>query len=143
MRIVVFGPEKRVGSWEGDEITDLHGACAKYLWERQSEPHPYELAGALVPPDLRSFIEGGSRSLDYAQQAAEYLTNRAGDRVGIKGEPLIHVKVGMKVHPPLANPGSPIACMGTNYVQHAAAERGRKGTRAPTRRCSPSSEVRS
>jgi acylpyruvate hydrolase len=127
VRIVVFGPEKRVGYWEGDEVIDLHRACAKYLRERQSELRPYEMAAALVPPVLRDFIEGGPRALENAQQAVDYLTKQAGDRVGVDGEPLVFAKASVKLHPPIANPGSPIACMGTNYMAHSAANRARAG----------------
>src|SRR5262245_34230388 len=106
MRIVVFGPERRVGCWEGDEIVDVQRACAKYLGERQGELRPYDLAASLVPPDLRGFIEGEARALDHAQRAVEYLTREAGDRAGVRREPLIFSVDAVKLHPPLANPGS-------------------------------------
>jgi len=127
MRIVVFGPEKRVGSWEGDEVVDLHRACAKLLREKGGELRPYEMAAALVPPDLRGFIDGGSRSLDHARQALEYLAARSGDRSGVAGEPLAFKKDSVKIHPPIPNPGSPIACMGTNYMGHSEVNRERAG----------------
>lgn len=37
--------------------------------------------GALTPPDLRRFTEGGSRALEYAQQAVEYLPARSGSTI--------------------------------------------------------------
>lgn len=127
MRIVVYGPEKRVGSWEGNEIIDLQQASAKYLGEKQGELRPYDMAAALVPPALRPFIEGGARALDAAQQAVDYLQHEAGDQAGLRGEPLIFSADAVKLHPPIANPGQPIACMGANYMAHTAANRRRSG----------------
>jgi 2-keto-4-pentenoate hydratase/2-oxohepta-3-ene-1,7-dioic acid hydratase in catechol pathway len=126
LRIVVFGPEKRVGSWEGDEVVDLHRARAKFLHEKQGESQPYDMSAALVPPDLRGFIGGGARALDHAQQALDYLAS-AGDRSGARGEQITFAYGSVKIHPPIPNPGSPIACMGTNYMAHGAANRGRAG----------------
>ena len=126
MRIVVFGPEKRVGSWNGDEIVDLQRACAKLLREKQGESRPYDMSAALIPPDLRGFIEGGARALDHAQQALNYLAS-VGDRSGARGEQITFAYDSVKIHPPIPNPGSPIACMGTNYMAHGSANRGRSG----------------
>ena len=40
MKIVVFGPERRVGALRGDLIVDLSRAYAKLLKERRDERHP-------------------------------------------------------------------------------------------------------
>jgi hypothetical protein len=56
MKIVVFGPDKRVGALRGEEIVDLSLAYAKLLKERQGESQPTLLASALVPSDLPIFI---------------------------------------------------------------------------------------
>jgi hypothetical protein len=74
MKIVVFGPQRRVGVMRGEHIVDLEGACAKLLRERQNERHPTLLAAALVPSDLAAFIEGGARSLEQAEAALAYLS---------------------------------------------------------------------
>lgn len=41
MRIVVFGPFRRVGAWEGDSIVDVNLACAKQLAEQRNEIRPW------------------------------------------------------------------------------------------------------
>ena len=79
MKIVVFGPYKRVGALEGDQVVDLSGAFAKYLKERDNEAHASEVAAALVPRDLTGFIEAGRRALDHSQKALEYVLKQAGD----------------------------------------------------------------
>ena len=70
MKIVVFGPHKRVGALRGELVVDLSLAFAKFLKERQNERHPTLLASALVPSDLARFIDGGSRTLENAQAAS-------------------------------------------------------------------------
>ena len=77
MKIVVYGPQKRTGALRDGSVVDLSGAFAKYAAEQNNEPHPIELADALVPSDLARLIEGGSRSVDNAQQALDYLFSRA------------------------------------------------------------------
>ena len=127
MRIVVFGPDKRLGSWEGNEIIDIQRATAKYLREKSDERRPYEMASALTPETLRPFIDGGARALETAQKAGEYLQKQAGAKTGVQGEQIIFAKDSVKLHATLPNPGAPIACMGANYMAHGEAGRHRRG----------------
>ena len=71
MRLVVYGPERRLGAWEGDDVIDLNRAYAKYLRETQDEPLPYEMAAAIVPVELGDFIVSGPRAIEGAQRAVE------------------------------------------------------------------------
>jgi hypothetical protein len=73
MKIVVFGPFKRTGALHGESVVDLSRAYAKYLQERTVEPDPLEMADVVVPSDLVRLIERGSRALEAAQQALDYL----------------------------------------------------------------------
>lgn len=132
MRIVVYGPQKRVGVWEGeDQIIDLQAACAKYLKEKLGEPRPRQMASALTPETLREFIDGGARALENAQRAIEYVQKQAGEQTGVEGEQVIYSKGNVKLHPPLPNPGAPIAAMGANYIDHGKAGRHRRGDMRP------------
>ena len=54
MKIVVFGPDKRVGVLLDENVVDISLACAKYL------------DGASVPSELGLFIEGGDTVLEKA-----------------------------------------------------------------------------
>jgi hypothetical protein len=76
MKIVVFGAGKCVGALRGDQVIDLSLAYAKFLKERQNERHPTPLAAALVPSELAMFIDGGTRTLEYAAVALDYLFGR-------------------------------------------------------------------
>ena len=78
MKIVVFGPERRVGVLRGNQVVDLSLAYAKYLKERQSERQPTRLAAVMVPSDLARFIEGGQRTLELAYALDHLFGNRAG-----------------------------------------------------------------
>jgi 2-keto-4-pentenoate hydratase/2-oxohepta-3-ene-1,7-dioic acid hydratase in catechol pathway len=130
MRIVVYGPQKRVGAWEDSEIIDLQGATAKYLREQLGEARPYQMASALVPETLRAFIDGRERTLENARKAVQYF-QKAGDRRGVEGEQLAYSANSVKLHPPIPNPNSPIACMGANYIAHGEAGRHRRGDFRP------------
>ena len=119
MKIVVFGPQRRVGALRGDYVVDLSGACAKLLREQQNEHHPALLAAALVPSDLTAFIEGGTRSLEQAESALAYLSDTAHDQLGVAGETLVHAVSSVQLHAPRPN-GSRIACAGGNFADHLA-----------------------
>ena len=49
----------RIGSVQpGDSLIDLSAAYAA-LKAKDGEPHPYRFVEALVPPDMKRFIEAG------------------------------------------------------------------------------------
>ena len=56
MKIVVYGPHRRVGALRGDLVVDLSLSYAKLLKEQQNEAQATLLASALVPSDLAMFI---------------------------------------------------------------------------------------
>ena len=120
MKIVVFGPDKRTGAWHDGNVVDLSYACAKYLRERADEPNPLQMAEALVPSELARLIEGGPRALEHAQKALDYLFSQAQDKLGSRGETLVHPVEGLGLHAPRPN-NARIACAGGNFADHAAA----------------------
>jgi 2-keto-4-pentenoate hydratase/2-oxohepta-3-ene-1,7-dioic acid hydratase in catechol pathway len=119
MKIVVFGPDKRVGALRGELVVDLSLACAKFLKERQNERHPTLLASALVPSDLAMFIDGGPPCLEHAQSALDHLFGDAHDQLGAHGETLLYKASEVRLHAPRPN-GSRIACAGGNFADHLA-----------------------
>ena len=120
MKIVVFGPGRRTGALRDGMVVDLSGAFAKYAAEKLDEPHPMALAHTRVPADLARFIEGGSRTLENAQEALDYLFNEAADKRDRRGSVLIHPVAETRLHAPRPN-GARIACAGGNFADHAAA----------------------
>ena len=119
MKIVVFGPHKRVGALRGELVVDLSLAFAKLLKERQNERHPTLLASALVPSDLARFIDGGSRTLENAQAAIDHLFGDTHDQLGANGETLVQPVSEVRLHAPRPE-GSRIACAGGNFADHLA-----------------------
>lgn len=106
MKIVVYGPEKRVGAWAGDLVVDLDRASAGKL-----------------PPDLASLIEGGPAALATATGvvAAAQAVPPA-DRAA-RG---IFARADVQLHAPHV-PGARIACAGGNFADHTAAMANRGG----------------
>jgi len=100
MKIVVFGPDKRVGILRDETVVDVSYAVAKYLHERQGERLAHELAGALAPASLARFIEAGPRALEHAQKAVDYLFGDVHDQQGTRGEQIIHVASEVILHAP-------------------------------------------
>lgn len=117
MKIVVFGPDQRVGAVHDGTIVDLSGAYAKYLHERDGQPHPIEVAEALVPWDLARFIEGGKRTLENAQKALDYLFGQAQDQKDPRGAALVSPATAVHIHAPRPR-GTRIACAGSNFADH-------------------------
>jgi acylpyruvate hydrolase len=120
MKIVVFGPEKRVGILKEETVVDASLACAKYLHERQNERHAQQMAEALVPSDLARFIEGGPRAIETAQKSIDYLFVDVQNQQGTRGERIIQPSSEVTLHAPLPA-GARIACAGGNFADHAAA----------------------
>ena len=120
MKIVVFGPARRTGALVDGNVVDLSHAAAKYLREKTAEPSPTEMAEALVPSDLARLIEGGARSLETAQKALDHLATQAQDKLGPRGERIVHPAAEARLHAPRPN-NARTACAGGNFADHAAA----------------------
>jgi len=120
MKIVMFGPDKRVGILRDGAVVDASYACAKYLREKEGERHPRTAAEATVPSDLARFIDGGARCLDNAAKALDYLFGQAQDKLGPRGETLVYEAGKVRLHAPRPN-NARIACAGGNFADHAAA----------------------
>ncbi|MGH7795660.1 MAG: fumarylacetoacetate hydrolase family protein [Candidatus Binatia bacterium] len=116
MKILVFGPERRVGALVGERVIDLNCAMARHLQER-GEAKAEEQAAMRLPARLLSFIERGSAGLEDAQRMIDQFgkmqthDDRAVDKV-------VHNVSGVKVRAPW--PERRIACVGGNYAAHLA-----------------------
>lgn len=107
VKIVVYGPEKRVGAWVGDLIVDLGRASTGKL-----------------PPDLAGLIAGGSAALATAAGVVAAAQALAPAERAAKG---VVARADVELHAPHV-PGSRIACAGGNFADHAAAMANRGGT---------------
>src|SRR5436309_639041 len=92
MKIVVFGPERRVGAVLGDRVVDLNHA----------DP--------ALPASLERFIGAGEAALDRARRALV-----SAEANGAPSHPVASIGLGAPVvHRPR------IACAGGNYAVHLA-----------------------
>ena len=108
MKIVVFGPQRRVGVVQADQVIDVNLAFANLLRERGGASDPRGEADQRVPAQLERFIAGGARTLDDAQRALEQPGPGA-------SQPLSTVKLHA---PAIYRPR--VACAGGNYAKHFA-----------------------
>jgi acylpyruvate hydrolase len=113
MRIVVFGPEQRVGAWENETIVDLNRAFGGYLRERGESGHE-QTAAARVPASLQAFIAAGPAALDDARRAIEHAS--AGGLTAAPDGRVVFRADDVKLHAPW--PRQRIACAGGNYADH-------------------------
>jgi 2-keto-4-pentenoate hydratase/2-oxohepta-3-ene-1,7-dioic acid hydratase in catechol pathway len=129
MKIVVYGPDKRVGALRDGSVIDLSAAFAKYLHEAKGEARAAEIAAALVPSDLVRLIEGGKRALDDAQKALEHLGAKAQSLTGVNGAPIVFPASTVKIHAPRPT-GTRVACAGSNFTSHRERMSARSGREA-------------
>ena len=111
MKIVLFGPERRIGAWENDKVIDLNRALANYLREQRGETNAQAHADEKIPPRLERFIALGKTAIEDAQRAIEHVIQHGAEAV-------VHDVKGVKFHAPW--PERRIACVGGNYAAHLA-----------------------
>ena len=114
MKIVIFGPERRLGALAGDCVIDLNRGFARYLEER-GDRNPNEHAAERLPPDLKSFIENGPLALENAQHVIDHFGG-IGCEDGGELSDVVHSRSRLKLHAPW--PERRIACVGGNYAAH-------------------------
>jgi 2-keto-4-pentenoate hydratase/2-oxohepta-3-ene-1,7-dioic acid hydratase in catechol pathway len=114
MKIVVFGPERRVGALVGERVIDLNRALATHL-QKRGQAQAQEQAAARLPARLLSFIESGTAGLVEAQRMIDQFspTQPEDDRIGAK---IVYNASEVELHAPW--PERRIACVGGNYAAH-------------------------
>ncbi len=111
MKVVVYGPDERVGALEASRVIDLNRAYARYLRDRGNSSSQQE-ADLAVPSKLENFITAGREAIDAAQSAIAHVS-ASPDPSGIVQE-----VSAVKIHAPW--PRRRIACVGGNYAAHLA-----------------------
>jgi acylpyruvate hydrolase len=114
MKIVVFGPEKRVGALTGERIIDLNRGMARYLRER-GESSAERQASVRLPSRLRWFIETGAAGLEDAQRVIDQFAQAAPSDEHDENK-TVHSVGDVQLHAPW--PERRIACVGGNYAAH-------------------------
>jgi acylpyruvate hydrolase len=125
MKVVVYGPMKRLGFLVDDRVVDGQMVAAEYL-SSQGEARPFEMANALVGSTLLGFIEGGDRALDTAKKAlANY------QKSGMRGTTMSWNARDVVLHPPLVDTNTiKVMCAGANYASHIAGTKTMEQARA-------------
>jgi len=116
MKIVVFGPDKRVGVLAGDLVIDL---------ARASAANP-GMARKPMPTDLLGLIEGGADALADAAKVVDAVSGVPGAARTANG---VYARADVQLHAPHV-PGARIACAGGNFADHTAAMAQRTGNKA-------------
>lgn len=113
MRLISFevqtllGRYERIGALAHGTIVDLTSAYGAYLAETLMEGRAGALAGALVPPDMACFLEGGARSREAAEQGVAYVGDRLKREpspLGPAGERLTFVETEIRWLAPVPRP---------------------------------------
>jgi acylpyruvate hydrolase len=113
MKLVVFGPFKRLGAFQEDgKIIDLNLAYAEFLKDK-GVVRAQAQADLEVPVSLIAFIEQGDAGLKVARRAINYAKRE-------KGAMLVN-PAGVKIWAPLPSRGTKIVCAGANFADHGAA----------------------
>ncbi|HEX5418721.1 MAG TPA: fumarylacetoacetate hydrolase family protein [Gammaproteobacteria bacterium] len=118
MKLVVYGPQRRLGIVINDVVVDASMGYAKLLHETTHEPQPYAMAAAVVPDELGAFIEGGERSIEAANRTIEYVQSSLDVLTGPGGEPISQPLTRVKLHAPYARRAR-IMMAGGNYAIHS------------------------
>ena len=113
MKIVVFGPERRIGALTGQKVIDLNRAFASYLREQRGDTNAQGRADERIPQRLENFIALGAAALEDADRAIQHVAESG---VGLAA--IVHDANSVKLHAPW--PGRRIACVGGNYAAHLA-----------------------
>ena len=103
-----LGRHRRLGAILSAGIVDLNSACVWHLY-RKGESQPYRLAGALLPPDMLGYLEGGMTSAAFARKALEDVQQALASGAPLNGpndEVLLFNPEEVKLKAPLPRPSS-------------------------------------
>jgi len=120
MRLVTFRvhKENRLGILKNGKIIDLNLAYALYLREVEGEKEPQRIADAFTPPDMKKFLEMGTKGVEAAKHVCEFLDIDE-EIEGIHGEKVILDLKDVKLEAPIPRPDR-IYCLAVNYYSHFA-----------------------
>jgi 2-keto-4-pentenoate hydratase/2-oxohepta-3-ene-1,7-dioic acid hydratase in catechol pathway len=123
MRIVTFEEpyyhNERLGLWVSQEqIIDANYAYSRMLKD-QGEDYPTPFAGAFVPPNMISFLQGGRKSMAAARETEKFVSDTGAAKMsGPFGEQAVFEFSKVKIKAPVPNPGKIIHTAG-NFREHA------------------------
>ncbi|MDD9739252.1 fumarylacetoacetate hydrolase family protein [Marinovum sp. SP66] len=110
MKLVTFeiatpvGRVERIGALTDAGIVDLNLACAAQLAASGDTGRPFEIADALLPPEMIGFLAGGALSRRAANEALDFVAK--GTRTGPDGAQLLYAEDAVRLLAPVPRPNS-------------------------------------
>lgn len=115
MKLITFsiqtqlGMQTRIGAILSERALDLNFAYATLLHASGTTERYYSLADALVPSDMKAFLQGGEQSFAAAKQAIEFIQQGSAnnkDLLGPDKQVLLYSLKDIELLAPVPNPGS-------------------------------------
>lgn len=114
MKLVTFevstaiGPVQRTGALSQDRVIDLNMGYTRYLKEARGSGRAYELAAALLPPDMIDLFRAGKEGREAAEVTIEYVAKELakGPISGPRGERIVYDMGEVKLKAPVPRPNS-------------------------------------
>jgi 2-keto-4-pentenoate hydratase/2-oxohepta-3-ene-1,7-dioic acid hydratase in catechol pathway len=114
MKLVTFeistplGPVCRIGAISRDKIIDLNLGYTRYLADKRGGSRSYEMAAAVVPSDMLSFLRGGQESTEAAQTTIDYVAKKQSKEpiTELRGEQIVYDMSKIKLKAPVPRPNS-------------------------------------
>jgi 2-keto-4-pentenoate hydratase/2-oxohepta-3-ene-1,7-dioic acid hydratase in catechol pathway len=114
MKLVTFGVPtpvgqiQRIGAISQDQIIDLNIGYTRYLVDKHGDGQAYELAAALLPPDMIAFFKRGEEGKDKAELTIDYVMKYGSKTnwLGPRGEQVIYEMNAVKLKAPVPRPNS-------------------------------------
>jgi 2-keto-4-pentenoate hydratase/2-oxohepta-3-ene-1,7-dioic acid hydratase in catechol pathway len=103
-----FGPIQRIGALRQEKIIDLNMGYACYLADKQGGGRAYELAWAVLPPDMIAFFRSGKEGREATKTTIDYVAKQSAKSplLGPKGEKIIYEMAEVRLKAPVPRPNS-------------------------------------
>jgi 2-keto-4-pentenoate hydratase/2-oxohepta-3-ene-1,7-dioic acid hydratase in catechol pathway len=98
-----LGTAGRLGVVEGEEIIDANAAYRAYLSESENNLRAATIADAVLPPNMRGYLEGGKTSQEALGQALAYVHGSKVSR-GVDGQKIIYRVGEVEAAPVISDP---------------------------------------
>ena len=99
---------ERIGAIHHNMIVDLSMGYARYLADKHSNSEAYELAAAMLPPDMIAFFRRGKEGKGKAELITDYATKYGSKTslLGPRGEKVVYQMNEVKLKAPVPRPNS-------------------------------------
>jgi 2-keto-4-pentenoate hydratase/2-oxohepta-3-ene-1,7-dioic acid hydratase in catechol pathway len=114
MKLVTFGVPtpvgqvQRIGAICQNQIIDLNMGYARYLANEYGSSQAYELAAAMLPPDMIGLFRRGEEGKDRARLTIDYVAKcqLKGSFLGPRGEKIVYEMSEVELKAPVPRPNS-------------------------------------